>query len=182
MVAVYLDIIIGIRISNREACRNFLDDGEDLTDEELEDIYFINEKHGWPNFLHDFDVRQDICCSDEAYVYIGYFKRRLYRTLPSDSDCCKKSDRHLCEDCFSTTEQGVISYKATREEGNSLEPTKFCRFCYSYNSYELEFGFCKVCNRHSPLEAKEIFDLPIPRLMGQEPKIWAVWNDCCSCT
>ena len=181
MVARYLEILVGIRMTNTQACELFLPGYKELSENEKENVIFSVEEYDTKQpLLKGKVVRQEICCSSEQWVYIGKVVRRVYR---KHVEKCEKCTHSLCDNCFSTTEQGVISYEQTynnkKEQDGSLDCRMVCGRCFSYNSYQKDEDICKVCNGNWETFCNFTFKYEEMEFTG---KYWAVWNDCCSCT
>lgn len=192
MVATYVEIVYGIRISDKDACKIFFkmsDEEYNQRHAELDGIgvfadanYVIpykNETVG-DMVLRDVKIYQRICCSNTTDVVVGIPLRKLYRV----SRRCDQCDKYtLCMKCFSSTEQGVIDYTSTNEFGE-CDPKKICGRCYSYNAYDNEE--CHVCSFEMiPFEDRGRFmKRSINKILGntRTPKLYFHWNDCSSCT
>jgi hypothetical protein len=193
MVATYVELVVGIRLTDREACRFLLGltdeeydkavEGEDknfsLFTDHISDSYMIDSKK-W--IIYGINVFSSICCSDTTDVVVGISLRKLYRLKIR----CEKCDEYtLCDTCFNTTEQGLINYRETYSFKQTCSPNKICRRCHSYNDNETqENRKCRTC--FANFEPYRINDasymLRDVLKLGKPLEIYFHWDDCCSCT
>src|SRR5665647_181805 len=110
MVATYVEIIFGIRLTDKEACNLLLE----MTDEEYEKAkedlgntgvfvdcdntdYYQFDSSSFSRL--NINIFNCICCSDTTDIVVGVSLRKIYRIKIR---CEKCSEYSLCNECFNT--------------------------------------------------------------------------------
>lgn len=195
MVSSYVEIVVGVKLTDREACKLLLgmadEEYDDLrSSEDLEGCAIFSDKNTgeYETSLNDFQVFTCICCSDTTDIVIGVSLRKLYRIKTRCDDC---DEYNLCDNCFGTTEQGYVSYKDTYSFAEVCPPEHVCGFCESYNPEQDKI--CKICKRDlKPFDTKwinkrmqkllEMSNIEYKQRFPDGVKIYFHWNDCGSCS
>lgn len=186
MVATYVEIIFGIKLTDKEACKILLDMSEKEYDrhrdeEDLDSVFANFADFKYIKLKRDFDVFTCICCSDTTDVIVGVSLRKIYRLFKRCDNCKEYS---LCEECFNSTEQGSIDFHETYSFKYKLEPHEVCNYCNSYNKNGKEGDKCRTCLAElEPYNSKYLSnklkkDLNIDR----EASLYFHWSDCGSCS
>jgi hypothetical protein len=192
MVASYVEIIVGIRLSDRQACQILLGfSDEEYTDENTKYKFVFSNFNIAANYVIDFQELWECdikiftvtCCSDTTDVVVGISLRKLYRLKMRCENC---SEYTLCNKCFTTTEQGNIDYKKTYNFG-ICPAENVCYHCHSHNDDESRKetnGTCRTCKRELTPYEPEFFGEMINKILEIDisPNIYYHWNDCGSCT
>lgn len=187
MVATYVEIIAGIKLTNEEACRILLGFSPERYAKEaaeLEDVfsnYNISENYQFDFrefWTYNIEIFTSGCCSNSNDVVVGVSLRKIYRLKIRCTDCKKYT---LCNRCFNSTEQGVIDYEATYNL-TVCPPKSICSYCKSYNSDKSII--CTTCNEVFESYDVSFFDEIVKRLLktNLEAQLYFHWNDCGSCT
>jgi hypothetical protein len=190
MVATYVEILFGIRLTDEEACELILgmehDEYEKYKTENDVDSVFVDcdGRSKVDNldidkvWLHNCRIYTCICCSKTTDVILGISLRTIYRVKVR----CDKCDKYtLCDDCFNTTEQGKIDYKSTYSFAE-CPPTRVCDHCYAYNDEGNKI--CSTCKRDFVPHDNSRMEAKINEILGTKKpaKLYYHWDDCCSCT
>ena len=191
MVATYVEIIFGVRLTDKEACSLILG----MTDDEYEKLK--NENDGIGVFsICQYDQEYDfnclgtfykneiilftcVCCSKTTDVIVGVSLRKIYRVQTSCRNCKKYT---LCDTCFNTTEQGIIDYEQTYSFAE-CPAENICNHCNSYNNKCNET--CNICKRELvPFKQTTFLEDRINNSLGIKKiaRLYFHWDDCCSCT
>lgn len=184
MVATFVEIIVGIRLTDQEACQFLLNMNEEdynkYKDECDGTSVFVNTNNY--RLPGDFQVFKCICCSDTTDVIVGISLRKIFR-IKKRCEKCKQSS--LCNDCFNTTEQGIINYDETYSFKYKLKPYEVCNFCNSYNKNGKEGSTCITCFRDlEPYNDTRYISKILQKELGikRDADVYFHWDDCCSCT
>ena len=186
MVATFVEIIAGVRLSDREACKVFLDMSEDEYEQRVKDTNSVfvdcDSDSYCIEFPFDVEVFKCICCSDTTDVIVGTSLRKLYRVKTRCENC---KGHRLCNNCFNTTEQGLVDYDNTYSfaEGVCVEKD-VCNKCYSYNKDSQPNANCKICKYELIPCDLEWTTQRLQKLLNvkTEAHLYFHWDDCCSCT
>lgn len=193
MVATYVEIVYGIRLTDKEACTIFFNMSDEEYTDRLSKVgvgvfvdcdfvrnYTLDLVNLQKMLRCDINIFTCICCSNTTDIVVGVSLRKLYRINRRCEQCSKYN---LCKRCFSSTEMCEIDYDSTYEFGECLKD-KVCGMCYSYNTYNNDI--CHVCSfEMTPYTDKNaVLEKKINKILGtdKQAKLYFHWNDCCSCT
>lgn len=178
MVATYVEIIVGARFTDKEACEKFLGMTEEeykkLTEDFGNGVFFEccnREKSLLPKGYEFFMCR---CCSETGDMILGISLRKLY-LVDKECDGCK---------CFGTTEQGFIDFDSTYSFKYKLNPFEVCDNCNSYNKNGKAGERCRTCNYAlKPYSTWSVGNTLKRKLeIEREVNIYFHWDDCSSCS
>jgi hypothetical protein len=190
MVATFVEIVAGVRLSDKKACEILLGMDDEEYDQKAKEInaVFIDSDVGESAVEYSVDfplgveVFKCICCSDTTDVIVGMSLRKLYRVKTNCENC---KGHTLCNDCFNTTEQGLIDYDKTYSFKEGVCVAKdICDRCYSYNKDSQDNINCKTCKYELTPCDLTWTTRQLQKLLNVKTSahLYFHWNDCCSCT
>jgi hypothetical protein len=185
MVYSKIYLVLGIKVSDEEACKKILNISAEELEEKKNDYYtvFMSEKYKHDLNFDNIDAYPQIQCNPKTDILFGSRIATIHRKKQFCDDCY--DSRENCGECFGQTDNGYYDYEKYFNPLVECPIENLCPECF-YDNHEPN-GNCPRCDhpinsKHHRIEYEKMFikrDLDKYNIHG-DPKVYYVYDACSS--